>query len=369
MTHPYYCTYLAIIIMTPNLIDTEDMMKKLWVLTLVASLFLVIQGCGSSSKQQTTTAPTTPTVPTTPTTPEAVHLIKPEQVAEYVEKFKKDQAQLEFQLQGEVYKIGLVDFDMDENIILAKYSMGYVYIGFDLQNETPIKSLQVLESNVAFEGELTDPKRLLETKDIEIEQDGDNIIYSGTVTETASGDVLNVRLVFNESLINGGASNIVIDGNKAFINGDLGTNTYIQITDLTNNHPAVDTLVLQSISGSVNDAINMHTGRLVRNAQYTTMVEATSAIYSGGVDLYAAGAKRVYTDGAKVGVHSWCCVDGVTADKLGRDHKAHGAQLTYFREMLGSELGPEFYFFTIEAAPFDGAHEMTKAELEKYLLQ
>ena len=177
-----------------------------------------------------------------------------------------------------------------------------------------------------------------------------------------------MRLVTNESLISAGSSVIKVNGINATVNGDLGTSTYVQIQDLINNNPEVTRLILQQISGSVNDAINMHTGRLVRNAQMTTKVEATSDINSGGVDLYAAGYKRVYTDGAKVGVHSWCCVDGKAANELPRDHLAHGAQLTFVREMLGVELGPEFYFFTLDASPFSSVHVMTKAELEKYLI-
>ena len=95
---------------------------------------------------------------------------------------------------------------------------------------------------------------------------------------------------------------------------------------------------------------------------------ANGEAYSGGVDLYAAGYKRVYQPGGKLGVHSWCCVDGKDAGQLGRDHSAHGSQLTFVREMLGETLGPEFYFFTIEAAPIDGIHLMTQDEINKYFL-
>ena len=125
---------------------------------------------------------------------------------------------------------------------------------------------------------------------------------------------------------------------------------------------------MQNISGSVNDAINLHTGRLVRNAEMTTIVPFDGDINSGGVDLFAAGFKRIYTTGGKVGVHSWCCVKGKSADKLSKDNSAHGAQLTFVREMLGEELGPDFYFFTLSAASFDSIHVMTKAELDKYLI-
>jgi hypothetical protein len=344
-------------------------MKNLTIITLALALaaLLVLQGCGSSSKKVTT--PVVPTTPTTPTLPKAVHIIKPEDVAKYVETFNQSQAALELQIEGVKFEISLVDFFMDENIIAASYSNGYLLIGFDFQKEEPIKSLTIFESDLAFEEALAKPDRLLSSTKVELEQSGENIIYSGTVTDNSTNGVFNVRLVFNESLISAGSSVIKIEGTKATINGDLGTKTYVQLSELIANNPEVDTLLLQEISGSVNDEINMHTGRLVRNAQLTTMVEATSNINSGGVDLYAAGFKRVYTEGAKLGVHSWCCTEGKPANELGKDHKGHGAQLTYFREMLGLELGPEFYFFTIEAAPHDTVHVMTQAELDKYLLK
>jgi len=112
----------------------------------------------------------------------------------------------------------------------------------------------------------------------------------------------------------------------------------------------------------------MHTGRLIRKAQLTTLIPASGDVNSGGVDLFASGFKREYGTGGKVGVHSWCCEAGKSAHLLSKDDPAHGAQLTCFREMLGNELGPEFYFFTIDAAPAESVHVMTQSELTQYLI-
>ena len=38
-----------------------------------------------------------------------------------------------------------------------------------------------------------------------------------------------------------------------------------------------------------------------------------------------------------------------------QDHPAHQYQLAYFRQMLGNELGPEFYFYSLSAASADNA--------------
>lgn len=324
------------------------------ILTAIFSV-LLLQACGNSSTKKTAIIN------------EAieVHLIKPSAIAAYVETFKQQQAQLELQFEGQQYQISFIDISLEDNFIIANYELGYLIIGFDFSKETPIASLTLVEGDIESE---TEPNKVLSGTNIEITEQDNNYIYSGSVIDKKSQGLFSVRLVINTSLFEGGNSTIKVVEDKALINGDLGTNTYIQMSELIQNHPEVKTLVLQKISGSINDAINMHTGRLVRSAQLTTMVPADGDVNSGGVDLFAAGAERKYEQGAKFGVHSWCCIDGQPADKLSKEHAAHGAQLTFFREMLGKELGPEFYFFTIDSSSFDSVHVMSGAELEQYLI-
>lgn len=329
-------------------------------ITLIAIFAaLLIQACGGSSTKKI--AP----IVQLEVEPVAVHLIKPADVPAYVETFKQQKSQLDLQFEGEQYPIGLIDISMDDNFIIASYELGYLIIGFDFSKEEPIASLTVVEGDISSEEE---PNRILDGTNIEITAHDENYIYSGSVADRKTQGLFTVRLVINNSLIEGGNSTIEVIDDKALVNGDLGTNTYIQVSNLIQNHPEVKTLVLQQISGSINDAINMHTGRLVRNAQLTTYVPENGDVNSGGVDLFAAGFERKYEQGAKLGVHSWCCIDGKPADELGENHFAHNAQLTYFRELLGKELGPEFYFFTINASSFESVHVMTNVELEKYLM-
>jgi len=335
------------------------------IISLIAAVML--QACGSGSKKSQ--PPVAPVVVVAPTEPIAVHHIQPDAVAEYVENFKTQQAEIKLQIEGAKYDIELIDIYPSESVILTRYEHGYVLIGFNFDEGEPVNFLRIVDSSLpSFEEAQDNPDRVLDGTDFTISEESDNAVFTGSITDVATQGIYTIRLAFNESLIDGGSSVIEVSGNKATVNGDLGTKTYIQVANLIDNHPEVKTLVLQEISGSINDAINMHTGRLIRNAQLTTMVEATSDVNSGGVDLYSSGAQRIYTVGAKLGVHSWCCTDGKAADELGRDHAGHAEQLTYFREMLGVELGPEFYFFTIEASPFDSVHVMTKEEVDKYLL-
>lgn len=180
----------------------------------------------------------------------------------------------------------------------------------------------------------------------------------------ASGSFLDGAAFDMELEIGAGTSTFELDGHRAIVRGDLGSAAFEQVSHLVDHHPEVDTLVLQDVPGSVNDEVNVETGRLVRNAGYTTLIPSDGQAASGGVDLFAAGVERIAEPGARLGIHSWCCAsDNTPVADLPRDDPQHAAQLSYFSEMLGETDGPDFYFQTLEAAPFDDVHIMTDAEL------
>ncbi len=188
----------------------------------------------------------------------------------------------------------------------------------------------------------------------------------GTVLTKDDSNAKDFTFIANESILGAGNTHIEIEGNEAFLSGVLGTVTYSQIKDLIKNHPTVKTIVMTQISGSVNDAVNMHTGRLLHENRFTTKLLSDSDIASGGVDLFCAGKKRIVEKGAKIGVHSWCCINDLTAIEIPKDHPAHQYQLAYFTMVLGAEKGPAFYFYTLKASPFDNIHYMTDEEIKKW---
>ncbi len=188
----------------------------------------------------------------------------------------------------------------------------------------------------------------------------------GTVLTKENSNVKKFTFIANESILGAGNSHLEIKGNEAYLSGVLGTVTYSQIKDLIINHPKIKTIVMTQISGSLNDAVNLHTGRLLRENGFTTKLLSDSDIASGGVDLFCAGVKRIIEKGAKIGVHSWCCTNGLTAIELSKEHPAHQNQLAYFSMVLGSKNGPSFYFYTLEASPFNSIHYMTDEEIKKW---
>jgi len=328
-------------------------MKLTHSIALALTLAMLLQGCGSNNKASAEQDKTT--------VAKEVHGIAPEKISGYIDTFNTQIEQVDFQFEGKEYDISFTGFMDDEPAAIAQFERGFVIFGFDQDKQTPLPTLSIVET---IDGD----NLVLRSSTITVSEDGNNIIYQGTVENPITQGIFSVRFIINESFFGAGNSRLEIDNNTATLNGTLGTKTYIQIAQLIEDNPSVDTLILQQIDGSINDDINMHTGRLIHQAKLTTVVPSDGDVNSGGVDLFAAGFKREYRQGGKVGVHSWCCVNGKSAHLLPKDDAAHGAQLTYFREILGKELGPQFYYFTINAAPADSIHVMTQTQLTKYLL-
>ncbi len=194
--------------------------------------------------------------------------------------------------------------------------------------------------------------------------DGD-LSINGDLKGIKEGKEIRFTVNAGEMLSGIGDTTLEIKGTQVFLNGTLGTKSYKQFKDLITEHPEVKTIVLQNVPGSVNDAVNMHTGRIIREAGLKTKVLVDSQISSGGVDLFCAGKERSITQGAQLGIHSWGG-GGLSADDLPKDHPAHQYQIAYFTMCLGKEIGSDFYFRTLEAAPAGDMHWMDWEEIKKW---
>ncbi len=192
-----------------------------------------------------------------------------------------------------------------------------------------------------------------------------NYKFSGSLKGADKTATYLISLKVAETISGMGATTLTIKGNEAYLNGTLGTQGYAQFRDLIKNNPEVKTIVLQQVPGSVNDAVNMHTGRIIREAGLTTKVLSDSKISSGGVDLFCAGKKRIVEQGAKLGIHSWGG-DGISADQLAKDHPAHQYQIAYFTMCLGKEKGEKFYFKTLNSASAGEMYWMTNQEIKDW---
>ena len=158
-----------------------------------------------------------------------------------------------------------------------------------------------------------------------------------------------------------------VEGTVVRMDGEINSGTYDQFVEMHKANPQITTIYEGVVPGSLDDETMIRLSYYVRRQGLQTMIGCDSEIDSGGVDLFLAGVERIVdcADGnvvPHIGVHSWS--DGFEeAAEYPRDAPEHEHNRKYIEDMLG---GDDFYWFTIYAAPADGRHVMTRAEIDKY---
>ncbi|KZN33939.1 hypothetical protein [Pseudoalteromonas luteoviolacea] len=162
---------------------------------------------------------------------------------------------------------------------------------------------------------------------------------------------------------------LIINGESAEMNGVIGSNIVKTVNQLLSEHPQVNTIILNQVPGSMDDISNLEAARLIYDSGLTTALRSNSDIASGGVDFFLAGVKRQVAAGAKLGVHAWGYQDSEgnykSASELPRNHPEHEMYIEFYKH-INHTTPSEFYFYTIDAAPFDDIHYMTEDELNKW---
>lgn len=157
-----------------------------------------------------------------------------------------------------------------------------------------------------------------------------------------------------------------VEGQRAIFRGLIDGNTPATVANLLSENPDLRTIVLAYGPGSEDDESNLEAALAVHNAGVATCVPAGGEIYSGAVDFFLAGNIRRLAEDAVVGVHSWADSSGVNGDELPQDHPDHEFFLDYY-DAIG--VSREFYFFTLQAAPPSGMHNMTAQERITYNME
>ena len=154
-----------------------------------------------------------------------------------------------------------------------------------------------------------------------------------------------------------------VEGDRAYMNGTINTGTPERVEALLAAHPELSVIELEVVPGSVDDDACLAAGRLVRAHGLRTHLAADGELASGGVDFFLAGVERTVENGGLVGVHSWSQLGGPNGEDLPRDDPEHQPYLDYLAEM---EVTEAFYWFTLEAAPANDIHWMSRDELVTY---
>lgn len=154
-------------------------------------------------------------------------------------------------------------------------------------------------------------------------------------------------------------------GDLLFVRGVVDGGSRDQVYDALKDAPNVRVVVLTNVPGSADDEGNLELARMLRAAGMITYLPTQALVASGGTDLFLSGAQRILERGAMLGVHSWADTDGIAGGELPRDHREHQRYLEYYREM---GIPEDFYWFTLQAAPPEGIHWMTEAELQEYAI-
>ena len=153
-----------------------------------------------------------------------------------------------------------------------------------------------------------------------------------------------------------------VEGSQLLMQGEINSRTLDQFEEVYAENPQIRTLVELDVPGSLDDETMIALAYRVRELGLNTHLRADSEIHSSGVDLFLAGVKRTIDDGAVLGVHSWSDGQRDAAD-YPKTSPEHEMNRRYIEDMLGSDA---FYWFTIYAAPAEGIHIMTPAEIARY---
>lgn len=246
--------------------------------------------------------------------------------------------------------VGLMDTDQNEEVTLEEMT------NFDFTNAF-LASEEDVKANVQEFFTLYEAEDVVDFTKIT----GENREYYGAWDLDHDGKITKKEATAFETANNTPAE-FKVEGTTAFMSGVITSEFPATILELLHEHPEVTTIEMIIAPGSIDDVANLRASLYVHKSGLTTKLNANSYIASGGTDFFLAGKQRIVEEGATLGVHSWG--GGATAaTDLSKDDPQHQKYLDYYNTIGIPEA---FYWYTLEAAPSNGMHAMTKEEIETY---
>lgn len=147
-----------------------------------------------------------------------------------------------------------------------------------------------------------------------------------------------------------------------YMKGVICSNTLKDIKQTIQQNPQITTLVMENVSGSIDNDINILASLEIKKHNINTYIPKNGIVTSGGTNMFLAGKKRDIHPTAKIGIHSWISKDSM-ALYFPENHQKHKKYLDYYSKI---NIQTEFYWYTMKAAPADSIYWMTANEIEKY---
>ncbi len=158
----------------------------------------------------------------------------------------------------------------------------------------------------------------------------------------------------------------VLDEQTVQIDGVVSTSTIEDFELMLEDYPLLKDIQIKEIPGSNDDEINLEISLMIHEKGMSTHLLENAVIASGGVDLFLAGINRTSEGGTMIGVHSWSNGTDEATD-FPEGHEEHLPYIEYFMNIgFTQQEAEDFYYFTINAAPFSSIHYMTEEEIDLY---
>jgi hypothetical protein len=164
------------------------------------------------------------------------------------------------------------------------------------------------------------------------------------------------------SLINDGAAQFEVAGERMVVAGNLTLLSTERIEVLAEQHPEITTVTLGEIDPASDPQAMMEKALLIRSLDLNTEVAPGVTLSPGAVLLYLGGVERSLAEGARLSVSDWQTPVGPAA-LLVADHPAHQERRRHMERLLGDAA---LYDFSVAAAPVGAAHILSADEIARF---
>ena len=161
------------------------------------------------------------------------------------------------------------------------------------------------------------------------------------------------------------------DGVTVVMDGEIRRRTLPDFEKMIAQYPDLKVIQMRKVPGSLDDEVALDLSLKVHQRGIQTHILDHGEIASGGVDFFLAGVKRSKGINTRIGVHAWDNNTGIGKRTSATDypvgHAEHQFYIDYYISIgMPPEEAAAFYYFTIHAAPADGIHWLTEAEIIEY---